>query len=51
MGKSEIELKIFKNKKNNQFSMTLPKKDVDFLNCKKVPKKIKLKLKDVELIF
>jgi len=43
----EITLKLFLNKKNNQISLVLPKKKLDFPKDK-IPKKIRLKIKGIE---
>lgn len=46
MGKT-FKVKPFVNKNNKQISFTLPKKKIKMFN-KKIPKEIKLEIKDVE---
>jgi len=45
----ELIRKLLINKRNNQFSITLPKKKINLLKNAKLPKKIKIK--DWEMIF
>jgi len=46
MDMNSILRKVLHNKKNNQFSITIPKKPFG-INKKKVPKGIRLKEKDI----
>ena len=43
----EIDVTFFKNKKTKQVYITLPKKKIEFLRQKKIPKKGKINFKDL----
>jgi hypothetical protein len=49
--KKELIIKLLKNKKNNQFSIALPKSKLKPLKGGKTPKGIKLNIKEEDWIW